>query len=353
MQLKLNYQNIGNFILNINIKALLIPFAALVFLLHFYIYTKYFQNIYVDSDQLIVALAAKNYASFNIPEPFFFGQKHLFLIESFLSVPLIWFGLRPDLSVNLMCGILFYSPFLIAIIYLRKINLAICSSILLLPFIIDTKFTLIALLPRGFMGAIGLGAIATLIFLLDNRDKLKKMALILLGVCVGSYTAALLYVPLLIMRYENFSQSLKNFLFLSIGYFVIKSFAIFYYYHPEYVVFPSPDFNLTINTLKHSLSSFSILNAPFSSFPILWFLLSMLIIDKNYKSNRPNEPYKKAIFAASGIIFIIFLMMSAKHINATSNSIFYSGARFYLALPFCALIIVSKLACFNPPLQKI
>jgi hypothetical protein len=67
--------------------------AALVtYLLQYAILFHFFIFKYVDSDQLIQADMALNYAKGNVPEPYFWGQNYNFPVESWLATPLVMGG---------------------------------------------------------------------------------------------------------------------------------------------------------------------------------------------------------------------------------------------------------------------
>ena len=76
-----------------NNKTFFVVFAiSFVYLLHFLFQFQFFGSKYWDADQLLIADAANWYSNGIIPEPYFFGQNYLFLIEAYLAVPFIWSG---------------------------------------------------------------------------------------------------------------------------------------------------------------------------------------------------------------------------------------------------------------------
>lgn len=291
---------------------------------------------YTNGDTMISAGAAKIYASLSFPEPFFFGQPYIFLFESILAIPLVWAGLRADISTMVVCIGLFYLPVLLLMMYTYSRNILLCVFIGISPLLISFSYVLISQIPYGLMGSVGLGAAACVIYLFDDaRATSRKICLCLLGACVASYSATSLLIPLILLRGKG-RELVFSMTYFIIGFLLIYSLNIFYALNPSYIVHAAPGLSISGKTFVENISNPEIYQVFFSSIPFLWVMVIIAV----FRVRDFNVDY---IYSLFGYLILVALAFATTKIRDGGESYFFSRHRFFVASSFFFVIYFSYL----------
>ncbi len=316
-----------------------------IYLFSFLIYYRNFSIVYTDPDQLVVAEAAKIYASLRLPEPFFFGQNYLLLIESMLSAPLVALGIRADMATLFVAGLLFYTPFIMAVYFVSKYRHPRTAAwFLVFPLLLDPKYNLVALMPRGFIGSVGTGAIALMIFVVSSNRKWQFLCTLILGIAAAAYTPSIMYAPLLLLNSRR-ADTLRYIFFFLIGFGLVKIGNVFYAMHPEYLVASAWPLQFSVHRFFTSLNLSTIspllLSAPVTG--------TLLVYSLSLRNTRIEQiKLWRLIGAISGVAIVCLLALSSPKIDDAGDSVYFSGIRFFLPLPFCILAALAWLALQSP-----
>lgn len=315
-------------------KALLGAVIIIGLVVQSYIITTGFLYKYANGDTMIVAGAAKIYATLNFPEPFFFGQPYLFLFESILGVPLIWLGVRADVATIAVCIGLFYLPVLSLMMYIYRKNKLLFVFIGVSPIFISFDYSLVSQIPYGQMGSVGLGASACVVYLFDDRKStLRKLCLCLLGACVAGYPPTSLLVPLIMLRDQG-RQLMISMVYVGIGSLLIYSLKFFYVLHPSYIVHAAPNLSLNKMVFVENISNPEIRKVFLSSVPFLWIAIIVVI----FRIRRYNS---EMMYALLGYVLIVTLALATTKVRDGGESLFFSKQRFFIASPIFFIIYSS------------
>ncbi|MCU1479062.1 MAG: hypothetical protein JWQ64_3755 [Subtercola sp.] len=204
----------------------------------------YFINRYPDGDQALVADMTRWFSAFTVKEPYFFGQAYLFPLGSYLAVPLVWLGVDPFISNEIVTAVCLFGPFFLVgtILYLRRNSLLalLCYAA---PLLLPSTLLITGLEPRGLVEPIGIAA--ALIGLVGFGLIRSRWALILvfavIGFCFGSVPTGIVLLPFavgaLIISERLRKAVLPAIAFIG-GLAAAQAFTLYYKLHPALVVFP-------------------------------------------------------------------------------------------------------------------
>ena len=314
-----------------------------LYLLHFAVHQLSFHAVFLDSDQLVIADQAAWMARGEFFEPFFFGQAYLFPFEAYLAVPVIWLGLSPVFAVKLVAGLAFYLPFVwISWVVGRKRPLAAWSVALLL-FLLPMEFLLAAPLPRGFIVATALAWFGLHRLLRGEGDSAAATLAwgALVGFCLGSYMSAALMLPALALL-ERPRRMLLSGLGLGLGHVLLKAVALFYRFHPEYVVHRFPELRFSRDHFLAHLSHETIA-AAVGSLLLLTLAASLAAL----ATRGPGYGWRllgswRHGAVVVGVLAVIAVMLATNKIaDFNIGTPFFSVYRMLLPLPLLALLVAA------------
>lgn len=305
----------------------------------------FFAFVYTDIDQLVMWNGAMDYAQGIFHEPYFYGQNYNYMLEAFVAVPMILLSVPVFKALPMATMLISILPFVSLGMFLKLRNqnqwAYLCFA---LPLFLPLDYNFLMSIPRGFVQAFLF--IPFLFYPLFKPEKKANVTLfyIFTALCIIANASSILIVfpiffYLLSFHYKSISFYLKSLLTLPILW--IDWWAkMFYDTHPEhkvhelrYVKLASKSFFKTLNKIE----LFEFLN-PFTTagayyYPILFLLLAMVA----YRTKK----YKAAIFVTA-FLFILLVTFSIPKVQANypaeNAGIFFSVSRFYLSLPFLAII---------------
>lgn len=293
---------------------------------------------YTDSDQAIMWNAAVEFSNGFFYEPKFWGQDYNSMLEGLLAAPLILLSVPVYKALPIITSFLALFPFfLVSIICLTKKLNTQAILVLSIPLLLPIEYDFLTCLSRGFVTGIFVSSFGWIALFYKE----KKWAIF----CFGFFTvfgyllnpnALLFSFPLLIYLFlENKKQ--KTF-YVALGSGVLLGGVLlalsnnFYRTHPNYSTMPVPSFSFRPELFNYFFQDpNTYLN---SVTPIFWttgssvFIIIGLLAFIIYKN-------KNYTFALSIGVFLICLLGSFgldKVYNGT-NSIFFSSARKFLAVP--------------------
>jgi hypothetical protein len=298
------------------------------------LYYNFFLGKYVDNDQLVIFEMAKYFSLGYFPEPYFWGQSYLLPIEAYFASLIIRIGLSPDIAVSLTMAILFYTPFLVGAYFTRKIHLFYSILILATPFLLPYQYLMVAFMPRGFLGSISMGTLMILLLIKYNQLWIKIFSSIVFGITIAAYTPTILLMPILFLSSRNLIDLLKILFFVLIGWITIKIIGYYAYSNPLHIIYHQLPLSFSFKQLFTSLHEASVYKSFLYAFVSLQAALSLYLILLLFNA---KELTLRIIFVIFSIIGGILIMLSTNKIMDFTESIFYSGIRFWLIIPYLFL----------------
>jgi hypothetical protein len=136
---------------NNNLKIIFYFFLTIIISQHVLLFFTININ-YLDDDQVIMWLGAKDYSQGIFHEPRFYGQNYSTFMEALIAVPFIWLKMPLFYAVPLATHLIFLTPFIFTAFYLYKHKL-LSNAILVLTLLLfmPTGFEVMTSIPRGFV----------------------------------------------------------------------------------------------------------------------------------------------------------------------------------------------------------
>lgn len=337
MQNQLNLGNSNAFYKNERfLNLLFILFVFSVVLIRVTIFFDFSITI-VDTDQMSMWVAAKDYSKGLFYEPRYYGQDYNTHMESLFALPLLWLSVPVYFAVPIATHFIFLFPYMFTASYLffkqRKIHALLMLSIMLC---LPASYDLLNSLPRGFVT----GVFFTSFFIINVIDpyKLKYvllnsiMALIGFFVNPNSFIASLPFLfYVFLYNYKNpkyYKVSLPCLLLLLPLHLLFNK---FYFDHPDYLVldldysFSADNFWKNITHLDNTFVQLSFFVEGNCLLLVAVFFVFLVCL------NRQNTKAFFAFLLFMGLILVSFFMGKTRE---GSTWLFGSYSRLYLAIPF-------------------
>jgi len=325
-----------------------IVFAILFALVIFEIVNTFFRFalVYTDMDQALLWNAANDIAHGHFHGFCFYGQSYNPLIEPLFAVPFIWLGLNTNVALSLVATFLGVVPYLlIAIVFYKKYGVYTAIVPLIIILLLPPEFIMSISMARGFVAGVFFTVIGMLLFMYQT----KRIYFILAGLCIGLgfYTNpnGILLFPLMIPILFDKSDPIKprvlfTFLGFCIGLIPLAINQFYYTHHPEMIIHASPDSTFSIHTFLSVLTHLDDYFDPIA--PVFWragwisLFFFIIIAVLLFKKGQKIKFYTVLI-----VLFLIILSLSFDKVLDATNSIYFSGARFYLAYPVILIFIIT------------
>jgi hypothetical protein len=306
---------------------------------HFFL----FSLRYTDGDQTLMWVGAMEMGKGLFYEPAFYGQSYNTMLEGFLAVPLHWLHMPVNAGTALMSSVLGILPYIVLSVYFyRRGFLFAALTMLALPLMLPTEFTVLTSIPRGFVTGI---ALACFVFILIQKPGRRNIffAGLLSALSFSINPNSVLFIAFCFfliaqdkeMRWKHLLAGLAGAAF-GLSYFIFVKW--FYYYHPESALHTGHDLYLDpasfISGLKNLPDYFTGL-APFSDlagFMIIPGILFCAWILYRKKVTRPALAYLLLFFF---VVFCFFI----KKVHDGTASVFFPYSRMFLALPLLAGLV--------------
>jgi hypothetical protein len=294
-----------------------------------------FSVVYTDSDQVLMWQAALDLKSGIFHSPCFYGQAYNPLIESALAVPIALSGIKISAALPLVTTTMAILPVLLFSQMLKRHGWLAAAFPFLLWLLLSPEYCILTSISRGFVTGIFFFSIG-FYFVTYNSAVIRFLAGILTGFSIYANPNCVLLFPLFFLLPELKQQIIKL-LPASIGFFIGLSSLYFnhhfYAEHPEMVVYPSPSLQFSFHNFMSVVGKldnyFDFISPVFWRLGYLSLLIFPLISIWLFKYN-----FRKESFFLLFLFALILLSFFVSKVADGSNSVFFSGARFYLAYPF-------------------
>jgi hypothetical protein len=318
----------------------------------------FFSIQYTDSDQTLLWQVATDLSNGLFHGPCFYGQSYGPNIEPLSAVPFLKLGMPVYAALPLVTIILSTTPFFLLALYFKRktltrsalIPLAIC---LLLPL----EYSLLTTIPRGFVGGIFFVSLGIFCWKYFRNNLSLVFAGLFIGFGLyGNLNSALL-LPLIIPSIHwNKKFIVRAALFFGFGFIIgLLPFyfnALFYKEHPEFLIHVAPSVKLSwasfIETIGRFNNYFDQVSPLFWRFGFISVLILPAAIILLRKKNKRLEAWS--------IAFVLMAILGSLFMEKTKESgysIFFSGGRFFLAMPFVFIFISLYIYSFLSAKKKI
>ena len=304
----------------------------------------FFSIQYTDSDQTLLWQVATDLSNGVFHGPCFYGQSYGPNIEPLLAVPFMKIGFPVYAALPLATLILSTTPFFLLAFYFKQ-KLSIQSALipLMVCLMLPLEYSLLTTIPRGFVGGIffvSLGLFCWKYF--RNNLSLVFAGLFIGWGLYGNLNSALL-LPLIIPSIQwNKKFIVRAALFFGLGFIVgLLPFyfnALFYREHPELLIHVAPSVKLSwasfLETIYRFNNYFDQVSPLFWRFGFISVLLLPPAIILLWKKNKRLEAWT--------IVFVLLAILGSffmEKMKESSYSLFFSGGRFFLALPFVFIFL--------------
>jgi hypothetical protein len=308
----------------------------------------YFFNFkYSDIDQLVMWNGAVDYANGIFHEPYFYGQAYNYMLESLISVPLLFANVPVFKALPIATTFLGVLPYVIfASILLRKNHFFWSISVLAIAIMLPVEFNFLTAISRGFVQAFLFFLLLFLPLLHPTNKKYIPLLFITTGISfIANQSAILLLFPT-IMYVASYHYKSTKFYFQIlwiIPFLILDSLSKYYYkIHPEKVLLEISGLKLDLHTFIETITNPNKLEflLPFhfsNSYFYLIILFVLAIVAFKIKSKHVFCYIVSAIFL---ILFTFAIPKVQGEYPIKNAGIFYTVSRFYLTLP---ILLISAL----------
>jgi hypothetical protein len=304
----------------------------------------FFSIQYTDSDQTLLWQVATDLSNGIFHGPCFYGQSYGPNIEPLLAVPFMKMGLPVYAALPFATLILSTTPFfLLALYFKRKTSTRSALIPLMVCLMLPLEYSLLTSIPRGFVGGIFFVSLGLFCWKYFRNNLSLFFAGLFIGIGLyGNLNSALL-LPLIIPSIHwNKKFIVRAVLFFGLGFIIgLLPFyfnALFYTEHPELLIHVAPSVKLSwasfIETICRFNNYFDQVSPLFWRFGFISVLLLPAAIILLWKKNKRLEAWSIA-FVLMAILGSLFLEKTKE----SGYSIFFSGGRFFLALPFVFIFL--------------
>ena len=318
------------------LNILFVLMVAVTLLVRAVIFFQY-NCVFVDGDQPISWLAARDYANGIFSEPRFYAQDYNTHMESLFAVPLLWAGIQVFYALPIATHFIFLFPYLFTAFYLFYRRMKLHAIVLLgISLLMPVSFDLMNGLSRGFVTGLFFGSFLVISVLAPQRLGFLSINSVL--AVVGFFVSpmsALVTVPFLfyvfLFNYKIRSYYLVTGACLLLAIPLHLLFDRFYIEHPDYVLV---DLQRTFSTTA-LWTNISHLDLTFSQITFLaegksvllliaWLLLLVYLFPRN----------KKAFGAFLVFLSIVIASFTMDKSTEGTNWVFGARSRLYLPAPF-------------------
>ena len=304
----------------------------------------FFSIQYTDSDQTLLWQVATDLSNGIFHGPCFYGQSYGPNIEPLLAVPFMKMGLPVYAALPFATLILSTTPFfLLALYFKRKTSTRSALIPLMVCLMLPLEYSLLTSIPRGFVGGIFFVSLGLFCWKYFRNILSLVFAGLFIGIGLyGNLNSALL-LPLIIPSIHwNKKFIVRAALFFGIGLIIgLLPFyfnALFYKEHSELLIHVPPSVKLSwasfLETICRFNNYFDQVSPLFWRFGFISVLLLPAAIILLWTKNKRLEAWSIA-FVLMAILGSLFLEKTKE----SGYSIFFSGGRFFLALPFVFIFL--------------
>jgi len=304
----------------------------------------FFSSQYTDSDQTLLWQVATDLSNGIFHGPCFYGQSYGPNIEPLLALPFMKIGFPVYAALPLATLILSTTPFFLLALYFKQKQSAQSALIpLMVCLMLPLEYSLLTSIPRGFVGGIFFVSLGLFCWKYFRTN----LSLVFAGLFIGwglygNLNSALL-LPLIIPSIQwNKKFILRAALFFGVGFIVglLPFYFNFQYYqaHQELLIHVAPSVKLSwssfLETLYRFNNYFDQVSPLFWRFGFISVLLLPAAIILLWKKNKRLEAWT--------IVFVLLAILGSFFLEKTkesSYSLFFSGGRFFLALPFVFIFL--------------
>jgi len=293
---------------------------------------------------------AVDYAKGIFHEPYFYGQPYNYMLESFVSIPLLWSNVTVYKALPIATTLLGILPYILFAIFLfRKNHFFWSISILAIAIILPINFNFLTAISRGFVQAFLFLPLLFIPLLNPTNKKHIPFLFITSGLCIiANQSAILLLFPIVIYVASYHYKSLRFYLhvLLILPFLFLDSCSKYYYkLHPEKVLLEITGLKLDLHTFTETLTNPTKLDylLPFNLSNSYFYLISLTVLGIIAYLKKSNHI---VIFIVSSIIMLLITFAIPKvqaEYPLQNAGIFFSVSRFYLTLPlilFIALFLI-------------
>ncbi len=324
--------------------ALFFGILAFVIVLRCLILVDFAFNIY-DSDQSIMWNGAIDYSHGIFHEPRFYGQAYSTMLEALLAVPLIWLSVPVYIALPVITTVLTLLPFvLIALVARSQGKVLQACLVLAIPIFLPVEYGFLTTLARGFVPGIFVASIGAVMLYYPDR----KWGWFIFGLCsmlgysVNS-NSFLISAPVFLYLWLNNLKTSRFYFYCGAGFLIGLAVhllvALFYILHPDHAIHHLARFmmaiSLFLDAFKHLDRHLGFVTPVFGTHGIMSLILFILIGTIFLFQKKRNAAIMA--FASLGLILV---SLSLKQVFMSTDSIFYSYARYYLALPVLIALFI-------------
>ena len=337
------------------LKILLFSLTLILLLIDRSLSLYFFNFNYGDVDQLVMWNGAVDYANGIFQEPYFYGQPYNYMLESFVSIPLLWVNVPIYKALPITTTLLGILPYILfAIFLLRKNHFFWSLCILAIAILLPIEFNFLTAISRGFVQAFLFLPLLFLPLLNPSNKKFIPLLFITTGLCIiANQSAILLLFPIVMYIASYHYKSIRFYLHILwiLPFWILDSCSKYYYkLHPEKVLLEITGLKLDLPTFIDTLTNPNKLEylLPFHFSNSYFYLISLTVLATIAYLKQSKHV---VILIVSSIVLLLFTFAIPKvqaEYPLQNAGIFFTVSRFYLTLPillFSALFLVfSKFA---------
>lgn len=326
-----------------NFNDYCICFMVLLILIIFYRgFIYFYYNIkYFDNDQAVMWDATAAYASFIVPEPFFWGQAYGGMFESLIAVPFYWMKIPLNYAVPLATILISMFPTLYTSIILWRKNKRLASCLILI-FVSLTGWQsdILMSIPRCFIGGFPFAVLGSII-MYESQGKPYKVFLgsflASLSVVITNNAVVIATMGFMIFTLENYRKPKLLLNMIAGGLISLLLYVVlgnFYSINSDYLLHPSISLDYSLENLRNNIPRIKTILSELFMGGFVWIPIVMLvtILFLIYK-----RKWKLVIVVLINIALNCFLLCLSKSNDYGEHTVLFCQSRMFLHLLFAAL----------------
>lgn len=304
----------------------------------------FFSIQYTDSDQTLLWQVATDLSNGIFHGPCFYGQSYGPNIEPLLAVPFMKLGMPVYTALPLVTILLSTTPFfLLAIYFKRKTNTQTALIPLLVCLLLPIEYSLLTAIPRGFVGGIFFVSLGIFCWKYFRNNASLFFAGLFIGLGLyGNLNSALLLPLILPSIHWNKKFLLRAAAFFGLGFTlgVVPFYLnyVFYKAHPELLIHVAPSVKLSWDSFLITILRFNNYFDQVSPFFWRFGFISLLLFPLAIYFLRKKKKYVEG-WVVTFILLAIVGSLFMEKTKESGYSLFFSGGRFFLAIPFVFIFI--------------
>jgi hypothetical protein len=302
-----------------------------------------FSSLYTDSDQTLLWHVAKDMLDFEYHGPCFYGQDYNPVFEPLFALPLISAGIDFPLALPIVTTIMGTFPFVLLAFYFYKKGEPLTGILpLIFCILLPPEYGMLASISRGFVAGVFFATAGLVLIVYHSCFLPRFIGGLLMGLGLYANPNCVLLFPILLPFISREKEKVKMLgalvpgLMLGVSSIFVN--AWYYGVHNEMLIHGSIPREFSIDSfidVTSRLDSYFNFVTPLL-WPIGWISLLLLVA-----AAMRLWKYGSGLTFITTVLLLGGILLSFAYTKVADggNSVFFSGARMYMAYPVILIFV--------------